>query len=140
MYVNRFEQRSLAWAMMDIALPYLTPEDRSWLCVKIGAGDLESALITLVGIGMRHGVPVPVNISAALHEWLRGYSGTEVAAAFEPYVGVMPADKGIGAGGSMSEDLRANCDRFGSRPRRVAPESTPPGSLWGTESKRIGQR
>lgn len=86
-YVNRFDQRRLAWSLVDVAAQHLVPDDRAWLCVKIGAGDVERALIRLVGTCMRHQVALPADVEATLRDWLPGYSGTEVSAAFESYIG-----------------------------------------------------
>jgi hypothetical protein len=118
-YVTRFDQRSLAWAMMDVAAPHLAPNDRTWLWVKIGAGDLESVLMTLVGICMRNDVAHSVNLGGAVRDWLDGYAGTDVAAAFESYVRPTRMATGVSDVRSTRESLDIACDRFGTRARRV---------------------
>lgn len=119
MSLARFELRSLAWAMMEVVASHLVPDDRCWLCVRIGAGEIETALVTLVGTCMRNDVVLPRRTRDALREWLRGYSGTEVAVAFAPYLGDVQADIRANSGDDARESLRTNCDRFGKRPRRV---------------------
>jgi len=118
MYLNRFDQRSLSWAMMNVAAAHLAPVERTWLWVKIGAGDLESALVTLVGICMRNDVALPADVEAALRDWLSGYYGTEVAAAFEPYVGVVARTSAVNDVSSAQDGFHIGCDRFANRARR----------------------
>lgn len=130
MYLNRAERRSLAWTMLDVVGAQLIPDDRAWLCVDIGAGDLESVLITLVGTGMRSGVVVPAEVLDVLREWLRGYSGTEVAAAFTPYLGEVPVDCRPIGDERPQDWIRHTCDRFVERPRRLSSGLAPSGSLW----------
>jgi hypothetical protein len=126
-YVTRFDQRSLAWAMMTVAAPHLAPNEQIWLWVKIGAGDLESALMTLVGVCMRNDVPLSVNLAGALRDWLDGYAGTDVAAAFESYVRPTRMATGVSDVRSTRESLDIACDRFGSRARRVPTDRRSPG-------------
>lgn len=116
MYLNRFEQRTLAWRLIDSAGPYLTDDDRTWLFVKIGAGELESALFALVGRCMRNEAVLPDDVTARLRDWLRGYAGTEVAAAFEPYIGPVTVAAAKIAYPSPSQLAR---DRYRHRPRRI---------------------
>lgn len=105
MYVNRVDQRSLAWAMAGLAAPHLKPADLTWLWVGIGAGDLENALVTLVGCCIRNDVRLPANVATTLRHWLDGYSGIAIAAAFESYV------EGIAMEAGASE---ANLGHLGS--------------------------
>ncbi len=128
-YVNRFEQRSLAWSLVELAEPHLTPEDRTWLWVEIGAGDLESALFALVGRCLRSGAPLPPDVSAVLGDWLRGYAGTDVAAAFGSRI-APTQDAGNRSDPSQpGADAREVRGKFSSRPRRVPVGSPSPGTL-----------
>lgn len=86
MYVDRFEQRSLAWLLVDIAGGQLEPSARQWLNAKIGAGNLEDALIVLVGCCMRNDLRLPDDIAATVRNWVAGYAGTAVAEAFSAYL------------------------------------------------------
>lgn len=133
MYLNRAERRSLAWAMLDLVGGRLVPDDRAWMCVEIGAGDLESVLIALVGTGMRNGVVVPDEMLDALREWLRGYSGTEVAAAFTPYLGEVSIEYQDVTDERPQQATRPTCNRFVERPRRVSSGLAVSGSLWRME-------
>ncbi|TPG36534.1 hypothetical protein [Mycolicibacterium hodleri] len=129
MYVNRFEQRSLAWAMMNVAAPHLAPNDRTWLWVKIGAGDLENALMTLVGICMRNDAALSSDLAAALRDWLGGYSGMQLAADFEPYVGSTHTAVDVSDVRSTQECSHIGCDRFGSRAHRVPTDRRDPAAF-----------
>ncbi|QZY47032.1 hypothetical protein [Mycolicibacterium austroafricanum] len=116
---------------MDIARPYLTDEDRSRLSVRIGAGDLASALFALVGRCMRNEVVLPSDVAVTLRDWLHGYSGTEVAAAFEPYVGVVQIVRNVPVIERPMDAAPSSRDRFGNRPRRLSVGSTPPAAVHG---------
>ncbi|TDH48015.1 hypothetical protein E2F47_25580 [Mycobacterium eburneum] len=121
--MDSFEPRSLAWAMGDLAASYLTPEERTWLCVQIGAGDLERALIFLVGVCARNGVTFPGAVKAPLRSWLSGYAGTEIAEQLQPHVG----DEAPPQNSARSTPAPTPfSDRYSHRPRRV--EGPSPGT------------
>lgn len=77
--MNRAEESSLAWALADSAV-FLRADARAWLCAKIGAGDLDSAIRDLLHGFVRHGAELPRELAVELTDWLRGYSGSD----FEP--------------------------------------------------------
>jgi hypothetical protein len=120
-YVNRFDQRSLAWTMAALAAPYLKPDDLTWLWVEIGAGDLESALVTLVGCCVRNDVRFPPNVATTLRGWLDGYSGTAVSAAFEPYAERIAMAACVGEVDSGYEGLHVGAESLGKHPRQDLP-------------------
>lgn len=84
-YLNRFDQRALAWSLAEIATPYLSSEWRLWLCAAIGAGELEGALIALLDRCAELDIALPDNVSEHVHNWLAGYAGTDLAKKFALY-------------------------------------------------------
>jgi hypothetical protein len=123
MYVKRFDRRSLVWAMEDLAAPHLSSGERTWLCVQIGAGDLEHALITLVGVCARRGIFVPGAVRDSLRDWLRGYTGTAVAEELAPYLA--DARHNDARATSTQEPTPSGSGRYGNRLRGVDRLSSP---------------
>jgi len=103
--MNRFEQRRLAWSLADLAAPYLSQSARNWLCAKIGAGDLEDALIEAVGHLKRNGVELTPAVASVLQRWVCGYSGTELADRYLEYVDLYAVGR--------------KCNPWDSRPGRL---------------------
>lgn len=74
--MNRAEEASLAWALADSAV-FLRADARTWVCAKIGAGDLDGAIGDLLDGFARYGTALPGELVVSLMDWLGGYSGTD---------------------------------------------------------------
>lgn len=74
--VNRAQELSLAWDLMESATQYLRPDTRAWLCAHIGAGELDIAIRTVLSSLGAHKAEVPQEVVADLQDWLRGYAGS----------------------------------------------------------------
>lgn len=108
MYVSRSEQLTLACNLFDHCVIHLDPLRCSRLTTQIGAGDLEHALIALLGCCTRNSIQLPVEVAVSLRGWVEGYAGTDVAANFAFYIDGLPAgvtevppDKAISPDGRM---------------------------------------
>ncbi len=122
MYVNRFEQRNLAWRLMDVVQASLDANARMSLHAQIGAGDLEGALFRLVGFCMRVDLRLPSEVTALLHSWARGYAGTDVATIFARYIGAASPLPRVPCSTVAVEGSTFGPDRngvFDDRPRRA---------------------
>lgn len=74
--MNRAQELSLAWDLMESATQYLSPDTRAWLCAHIGAGELDTAIRTVLSCLATHKAQVPQNILAGLQDWREGYEGS----------------------------------------------------------------
>jgi hypothetical protein len=122
MYVNRFGQRVLAWRLVECVTDHLDPSTVPWLNAQIGAGDLDDALIALVGCCMRHDVVLPTDVAETVRDWAAGYAGTGIAAAFAPYLGETLEPALIRESVSKSCGTRADGrphDAFAHKPQRM---------------------
>lgn len=75
--MNRSEEHSLAWALIDVASRYLPAGTRTWLCTSIGAGDLDISIRTILSSLADNNVELSQDLVADLRRWLRGYEGTD---------------------------------------------------------------
>lgn len=75
--MNRAEESAFVWALMDSANPFLSKTARTWLCVRIGAGELESAIKQLLRGFVASETALPANLMESLAEWIRGFAGSE---------------------------------------------------------------
>lgn len=84
--MDRAGQASFAWSLLDAATPVITDESRAWLATKIGAGELEGAIVDL----LRHLEFHRRTLTAAVHgqaqTWLNGYLGDDREAALRTLV------------------------------------------------------
>ena len=75
--MNRAELNSFTWALADIAKPLLGKETRAWLHARIGAGDLDTAIVELLhGFAQTHSA-LPIELATQLRAWIAGYSCSE---------------------------------------------------------------
>ncbi len=74
--VNRSQELSLAWDLVDSATQYVRPDTRAWLCAHIGAGELDTAIRTVLPRLAAHKAELPEGVVVGLQEWLRGYEGS----------------------------------------------------------------
>jgi hypothetical protein len=75
--MNRAEQTSFAWALADVAKPFIRKDARAWLHAEIGAGDLEIAITNLLSGFLRTNRRLPLELDTQLRAWIAGYSGSE---------------------------------------------------------------
>lgn len=74
--MNRTQEHSLAWDLVESATRYLTPDMRTWLCAYIGAGDLDIAIQATLSCLAAHRAELPQALLADLRDWLGGYEGS----------------------------------------------------------------
>lgn len=75
--MNRAEESAFAWALMDSADAFLGEGARTWLCVRIGAGEQERAIRQLLEGFAASGASLPSTLSGALWAWIRGFVGSD---------------------------------------------------------------
>ncbi|MDF3342206.1 hypothetical protein P3H80_32625 [Mycolicibacterium septicum] len=85
-YVNHYQETTLAWSLAELAAARLPRGRRAQVFARIGAGDVQPAILSLLECCHRHGVPVPLQVWMSLRDWLDGYAGTEVEATFRPHI------------------------------------------------------
>ncbi|BBX94145.1 hypothetical protein MBOE_57940 [Mycolicibacterium boenickei] len=73
--MNRAQEVSLAWDLLELATQYVSPDTRAWLCAHIGAGELDTAIRRVLSCLASHKAHVPQNVVADLQNWLAGYKG-----------------------------------------------------------------
>jgi hypothetical protein len=88
--LDRFGIRGLAWSLADSARPLLTRKERSWVCAKIGAGDLEDAILELLTCHAEVRAEISTALSMTVRSWLLGYSGTEFGRIVQELVDRIP--------------------------------------------------
>jgi hypothetical protein len=71
------QEHDLAWALADIADPQCRCTERHNIYVAIGVGDTFSAIRALVMVIVREGLPLPLDLVAALASWLDAHSHNE---------------------------------------------------------------
>ncbi|OMC33113.1 hypothetical protein A5742_14545 [Mycolicibacterium fortuitum] len=75
--VNNSEVHDFLWALVDAANPFMTEEARAWMYVKIGAGEIESAILALLQSFVRNDTAVPPAVVARLWAWIGGFTGSD---------------------------------------------------------------
>ncbi|WP_428339047.1 hypothetical protein [Mycobacterium sp.] len=75
--MNSTDEALLAWALADSVAAFLKPADRTWLCVKIGAGEQDSAIRNLLVFYANADIELSGELAAAIQAWIQGYSGTD---------------------------------------------------------------
>jgi hypothetical protein len=123
--MNRAEELSLAWALVDSAPRFLHPATRAWLCATIGAGELESAVKELLVCYSANNAELPWELAADLRTWLHGYRGSDSEAALHDLIG----------------RLRVSRPRAAASQSRPAADPSPPRKLTATRVlKRLTRR
>jgi hypothetical protein len=75
--MHRAEVFSFAWELADAAAPFLSTETFALVCVKIGAGELDSAIRYLLHCLGSCDAELSAERAVAVREWIRGYRGSE---------------------------------------------------------------
>lgn len=88
--MNRAEERVLAWALADAAAPFLTAEVRVGVNAKIGAGELDGAIVDVLTLLGRAGATISRDLATQLSLWLAGYLGAPVEAQLRGLVERIP--------------------------------------------------
>lgn len=75
-YLARAEQRSLAWALVDLMRPYLPRRERVRLVTMLGAGEIETTVMELIDYCGQVEAALPATLVQPLCDWVRGYRDT----------------------------------------------------------------
>lgn len=75
--MNRSEEASLAWALVDSTRGVLHTHARARLCAKIGAGELASAINDVLVCYASKDIELRSDLATPLQAWVRGYCGTD---------------------------------------------------------------
>jgi hypothetical protein len=75
--MNRAQEWTFLWALADSVAQYWRPEAHARLCAKIGAGELDSAIMDLLVFYANGRAVLPYEFAAPIRAWMRGYEGTE---------------------------------------------------------------
>lgn len=74
--MNSVEEKQFAWALIDAAASFLSSASRSWLCVKIGAGEQRQAIVELLAGFVTNGTELPPALAPSLWAWINGFLGS----------------------------------------------------------------
>lgn len=75
--MNRAEEFTFAWALMDAATTLLDEAARVRLCVRIGAGEYRESIIELLRHFIGSDAPLAPAHSASLWAWMNGFVGSD---------------------------------------------------------------
>ncbi len=75
--MDRSEVHAFAWALLNAAKAFLSRDARGSICVKIGAGELESAITILLEGFVRTDTALPPTSVASLWSWVAGFVGSD---------------------------------------------------------------
>ena len=75
--MDRAQEWALAWDLMDVAAPVMQPDVKVWLCAKIGAGEVESAIDDTLRYCATHRIEISEGLSERLRAWADGYAATD---------------------------------------------------------------
>ncbi len=80
--MNRAEEARLAWALIDSAAGLLSVEARTQLCVDVGAGDQDSAIIAVLTSYVCAKAAMESDLKNMVDTWIGGYRGADL----EPFL------------------------------------------------------
>jgi hypothetical protein len=84
--MNRADERTLAWALVDAAGPRLPVVTRARLTMMIGAGELAEAIVDLLTTYASSRIAMSRELLLQLNAWTFGYEGTPAAASLQRLV------------------------------------------------------
>lgn len=65
-----------AWALATVTESVLTSQERTWLCVTLGAGDSAQAVEELLTVIADRGIALTDDLVDSAADWLGGFAGT----------------------------------------------------------------
>ncbi len=77
-YLACDEQRSLAWALVELTRPHLPRRERVRLITMLGAGEVEATIMELIDYCGQIEAQIPTALVEPLCDWVRGYRGSPV--------------------------------------------------------------
>jgi hypothetical protein len=80
--MNRAEEAKLAWTLIESATTLLSPQARAQLCVKVGAGDQDDAIVAVLELYARTRADMPTELATVVRTWVGGYRGADA----EPFL------------------------------------------------------
>jgi hypothetical protein len=88
--MNRADARVLAWSLVDAASRYLSAGARASLNMKIGAGELDSAIIEMLTFFGDTKTAIARDLAVNLDAWIFGYTGTPAEGRFRKLLARIP--------------------------------------------------
>jgi hypothetical protein len=113
--MNRAQETTLAWSLIDAVKPVLPPQARVWFCAKIGAGDQGDAINELLAVLADRGVELPQMFWTPLADWMSGYLGSDSEPRLRALLARLRVPDALAARYRVGPPRVA----FGERPRRV---------------------
>ena len=74
--MDRAQEFTFAWALLDVATACLDEATRVRLCVRIGAGEYREAIVELLQRFTRSDTSLPPVLAASLWAWMGGFVGS----------------------------------------------------------------
>jgi hypothetical protein len=74
--VNRAEEHTLVWALVDAARSFLRGDAHNELCTRIGAGEFEDAIRAALHHYLVADRELPYALAVDLNRWCDGYAGS----------------------------------------------------------------
>ncbi|UXA11461.1 hypothetical protein KXD97_26150 [Mycobacterium sp. SMC-8] len=75
--MDRAEEFTFAWALLDHAAAFLDKPTRVQLCIRVGAGELREAIIELLQHFTISDNALPPVLAASLWSWMNGFVGSD---------------------------------------------------------------
>ena len=75
--MNRAEEFTFAWALIDQARDILDDHARLQLCIRVGAGEYRETITELLQRITTHGLALPPALTASLWSWIHGFVGSD---------------------------------------------------------------
>ncbi|BBZ04243.1 hypothetical protein MCHIJ_36800 [Mycolicibacterium chitae] len=75
--MNRAEEFTFVWALLDAADVILDEATRMRLCIRIGAGEYRESIIELLRRFTSSDTAIPPGLSASLWAWVNGFVGSD---------------------------------------------------------------
>jgi hypothetical protein len=132
--LNRAEETTLVWSLIDVTRSAMTPTTRVWLCAKIGAGEQEEAMTDLLNALADRSVSIPGPLTVPLWNWVWGYRGSDREPALRALLSRLHVPEPPRPTAPPTEPSVPRRPPFNQRPRRVPPSVARPASFCGTHA------
>lgn len=84
--MDHAEEFAFAWALLDAAGTFLDRSARSWMCAKLGAGEIRSVIGDLLAGFVSSETALPVDVASSLWSWVDGFRGSNAESSIRETV------------------------------------------------------
>lgn len=109
--MDRARLFALAWSLVELSEATLSRPAHGWLCVTIGAGDPEPAILELVRALAVSRTTLPEELSDLLWDWASGYCGSDSEARVRDLLARLGVREPIQPRPQSLPPLEKSCER-----------------------------